>query len=272
MKLKLENSKIINNNDVYFMEVINNKIIINNNYFGLIVLDTSFNVLKEITILDSLLIYSCFNNSENIVLYCNENKCFILLNLINYNYKIIFISNSLGQSTFNSYFHWEKDSLLVLSDNGLVLIKLDFHKNSMTIIHKLNAHDSALKFFERAEFLRKHLVHKIYQENEIYEVEGKLYLHDIKTDEERLIINQKIDFHDIEILDNYVLQISENAIIVSYNADKYILKTKSENDYFIRGKIITELDEKNLIVLVANKKDILQTRIERYSIDTSIQG
>lgn len=47
----------LNNNDVYFIETLEDSIIINDNYSGVIIFDKGLNFVKKIRLIDDLMIY-----------------------------------------------------------------------------------------------------------------------------------------------------------------------------------------------------------------------
>ena len=88
-QIVLQSLKKFTNNDIYFMEVVEEKIIINDNYDGVLILDSDLNILKSIRLLEELSIDTSFLNNQQIVLYCYENQCLIYINIDTYEYKII---------------------------------------------------------------------------------------------------------------------------------------------------------------------------------------
>ena len=63
----------LNNNDVYFIETLEDSIIINDNYSGVIILDKKLNFVKKIRLIDDLMIYSVAKYKSEILLYCPDN-------------------------------------------------------------------------------------------------------------------------------------------------------------------------------------------------------
>ena len=79
----------VQENDVYFLEIVNNKILINDNYEGIIVFDDHFNVLKKIYFFNDFIIDLSIKNGNEILFICSDINKIIYLNLLNYQTKII---------------------------------------------------------------------------------------------------------------------------------------------------------------------------------------
>lgn len=66
-------------NDIYFMEVLEDKLIINDNYNGISVYDSSPNLIKTIEFMDGFLIESSVKKGNEIMLICPENGSLVYL-------------------------------------------------------------------------------------------------------------------------------------------------------------------------------------------------
>lgn len=97
-----------NDNDIYFINTISNKIIINDNYNGILILDTNLKLIKQLKIFEDITIYSSFINNitEEILLFCPDNECMVYVNILKYEYKVIYLKNEFEKLIFTNLYEW----------------------------------------------------------------------------------------------------------------------------------------------------------------------
>ncbi len=124
------------NNNIYFLDVISNKIIINDNYDGIIILDELLNEIKNIKLIDQLIIETSFIKGSDIILFDYESQRFIYLNTKSYEYKIIKLSIDFEDIILTPFFEWIENDLFLIDYDATIVIHIDLLKGCATIVNK----------------------------------------------------------------------------------------------------------------------------------------
>lgn len=132
--MTLNNVKELRENDIYFFEILEDKLLINDNYKGVLVFDSKLNLLKNIELLDDLVIEFSIKNENKILLICPENGKIIYINLTDYQYKIISL-DGFEDWIFSSLFDW-KENIVILSDYNGNFVKLDLESTKIVTADK----------------------------------------------------------------------------------------------------------------------------------------
>lgn len=268
--MKIENK--YSNNDIYFIEIVQDKIIINDNYDGIIILDSQFNIIKKIKLLDDMVIDTSFSKNNEIILYCYENRCFIYLDINTYVYNIISLNSDYSEMSFLSLYEWHNDELILLAESGKILVRIDL----LTYTVKKYCNDSRLfSVYQDFEKLNKLFLHKVYPEKQIAIIEKDDTLEIINYKNQSLLTKimidiKNIDFYDVEVINEFIVLVDEYKIIVS-NSTKNINLFPTTNGYrFLRCKFICFNEEIFLIVLSCCDADSSLCKLERYTIENDL--
>lgn len=272
-------SKIFTNNDIYFIEVVSDKIVINDNYNGVFILDYELNIKKELKILDDMSIDVSFIKDKEIVLYCYENRCLIYINIDTYVYKIISLNEELNDIVFLPLYEWIDNDLMLLSDNGNVIIHVNLLHNTIKKICKENINKYKFSIHSDWRKLSGKVIYKIYPNecNAVLEINNKIALYNYQDNEETILTIDSTDlhnndipssyiYHDIEVKNDFIVEISEKKVAVLYKKEKILLYPESMDCSFWRGKLINIEGNDYLILLQCSNSDSQKARIEKYDV------
>lgn len=104
-------------NDVYYLEAIEEFIVINDNYEGIILLDNNLKVIEKITLIDDVSIYTSYSNLYNLLLFCPDNDCLIFVNVEN-KWKQTISLAGYEEFIIKSVERWDKNSAILLDYEG----------------------------------------------------------------------------------------------------------------------------------------------------------
>lgn len=261
------------NNDIYFMQVVSDKIVINDNYEGILILDSGLNTIKSIKLLDDLVIDISFIKGTEIVLHCYENQCLIHINIDSYAYKIISLDKGLKDINFLSLYEWVDNDLVLLADDGNILTYVNLLDNTVQVIQKDTIDRLQFSIHDDWNKLGKFLVHKVYPDKHsaVVESNNKLMIIDYKNSTETVLKIEPINFHDIEVTTDCVVQISEEEVLVLYGGKKVMFYPNPEDFRFLRGKFITIEKTDHLLLLMCSNSDSSKAKIEKYILASIAQ-
>lgn len=108
------------NSDVYLISFVKNGILINDEYSGVAILEDDLSDIKKyIRIHDDIMIREMYvnKNGEEAVLYCDEDSCFIHVNIKYNNIKYIKIPNEMKRVVFGNEYYWDDNELYVFYED-----------------------------------------------------------------------------------------------------------------------------------------------------------
>ena len=256
-------------NDIYFIQTISDKIIINDNYVGILILDNNLNIIRKLRIFEGIIVYNSFVNSvnEEVLLFCPDNECMVYVNLINYEYKVIYIKNELQSLIFSNIYEW--------NENGLVLTtyKGEFYNICINgkSIHKIDYKDAIkmyAKLYKIFQESKKHKVFKVFSNENIVIMdydESNISIFNYKDKTKRILNSVTLDFIDINYRQGILTLVNENKVEIITNNDKSIIYP--EEDYiFLQVRIIRKLNRFFLIVLSSSKSSASFSRVEMFQL------
>lgn len=271
-------SKMFTDNDIYFMELVSDKLIINDNYNGVFILDHGLNMIKELKLFNDMSIYMSFIKDREIVLYCEENQCLVHINIDTYEYKIFPLSKEFEDIVFMPFYEWVDNDLILLSDNGNIMAHVDLLNHTATIIQE-NSEDYKSKIYNNWKKLSGKVVYKVYPDecHAVVESNSKMVLYNYQKDEESILmidpthfynndISSSYRYHDIEVKNGVITEISERNVSILYKKEQIILGPESKDDFFIRGKLIRIAGNDYLFLLQGSNSDPLKSVIEKYDL------
>ncbi|MDR3053113.1 MAG: hypothetical protein LBU48_04565 [Coriobacteriales bacterium] len=261
------NSKIINDNDLYFFEIVDNRIIINDNYEGVIILDKDFNEICKLKIFIDFVVDISFKKADCIVLCCYEKQCFVRIDVSSLEFRVISFCDGMENLYFQNYYLWQDDILFMMADGGSSIVKMNLNSSEIVLIKDADSSEMSEQYKALKQFAN-FLVHKTFSDkNTILIVASPdMVLIDYLNGTQMLKGKRLIDFHDIEVFDDYVVQISETIILIS-NSEKSIEVFPSTANYrFLRAKFIRNENEIFLILLSCCNSDSQLAKFEKLNL------
>ena len=115
-------------------------------------------------------------------------------------------------------------------------------------------------------------VHKVYSERQIAIVESNnnLQIINYKSGEIKKLDIKRVDFYDIETVENCVLQVSEAEVSISCG-DRFVMFYPNDKGYrFLLCKFFDANGVKYILVLSSSNADSSTCKIERYTLDVNL--
>lgn len=254
-------------NDVYFLEVVDDKIIINDNYEGILIFDIEGILIKRIALMNGMIIHSALKNDKELVLLCNENGIIFHIDLETYQYKMILMGD-FEDWIFSPIFEWRKNEV-ILSDYKGNLLKLDLRQKRLIKTSK-NSHEYDLvrKTYEKLNDY--HIAKMISEEKAIVQNScSELELIDYSEDVITILKFQKEQFHDFEVADNHIICVGENEIeIMDINNKENKRFLPGKGYCFLRGKCIIREGQVLAFLLCGNKSNQYHAKIGKYVLES----
>ncbi|MCR5526477.1 MAG: hypothetical protein K6F39_03755 [Lachnospiraceae bacterium] len=124
-------------NDTYFLQTVGNFIVINDDYNGVIIMDSDFERIDNISIMEDLCIYNSVVIDENLLLlFCPDNEKFVLVDIKKCNCKIYSIPSNMEDEIIEKKF-WNENEELILETYSGNFYKLDLTKFEFSKIEKM---------------------------------------------------------------------------------------------------------------------------------------
>lgn len=272
--IKLESVKDFYSNDIYFIEIVSDKIIMNDNYNGILILDSNLNIIKQIKLLDNLVIDIAFINNERIVLYLYENNCLIYIDTNSYYNRIIFLDKYFEDTVFLSLYEWVENDLVLMADNGLFFVHINLLDNKVKVIDRDIIDELHFSIYKHWSKLNEFVIHKVYSQKceAVVEYNNLFKLINYKNNTESTLNIVPFEtapfyFYDIEISGNCIAQISEKTVSVLCDGKVNLIYPYYKDYRYLRGKFININGKKCLILLSGSDSESNKSAIERYCFD-----
>lgn len=260
--MKKEKSVKFDDNDIYFMEILDNFIITNYNYKGILILDDNLNIIDTLVLFEGMLIYDSFKMGNKILLYCLENDCFVYIDIITREISKIEIVQK-NDCVFSKLYDWDGNNIILR----------DYYNNYMIIdLSKMETFERKIKENKQSSIINidrildNKKVVKYDSENKIVIVQGdesNIIFFNIKNSITCVRTCDREDFHDFEMFRDCFIKISENRIELNFAKDNTTIYPL--DDYmFCRAKIMS--NNMCLYVLSSNKSIERDVMIEKFEI------
>ena len=262
----MTDAKIINDNDLYFLEVVGGRIIINDNYKGVIILDEDFNELYKLSIFTDFAVDLSFKKADCIVICCYEKHCFVCVDVYTLEYQVIPFSSRMKNMFFQNYYIWKEDILILMADNGSSIVQIDLKSFEIILIKDTEMMGQYKVFKEFNNFL----CYKTYADENCVLVESSsdIFLIDCQNGTRSFKGHHLIDFHDIEVFCEYVLQISETKILISNTEENIELFPSTPNYRFLRAKFVRHESNLFLVLLSCSNSNSQLAKLEKRKLGT----
>lgn len=262
----LMNSVELANNDVYFMEVLEDIVVINDNYCGFLLFNSNLEQICRVKIFEGLSIYSSFKHGRKILLFCPENNCLVYFDLNSNEKKIISLKEFEGW-IFSPLYIWYQNNV-ILSDYNGHFVNVDLKRGELYIIDIKDMAYQDVK--EEVAKLREFQIYKICSRKKkraiIYFQESKVRL--IDYDQEVKVINEfeREQYYDYDWNGDYITKISEDKVEIIHGNSKTIY-SPAENYNFLKGRIMGVSGDKYFFLLSALKSDDENSKIEKIKLN-----
>lgn len=252
--------------DLYFMETIGDKIIINDGYEGIEVLDSNLKSIKKVKIFNDIVIHSSYinNKSNEILLFCPENECFVYVDFKSYEVKIIPLESNLQNLLFSKIYLWQDDIIILYSYN-MNFYRVDLDTKCIEKIREEDAMGLYPAFYRFCSYIMlKDIIcvcpnsyKAIVQENNneffIYSLDGSL---------NRLMAKRSDGISSFIYDGENMGFVHGNYIEIIGNNNEKLVNCEP-GDVFLKAAY---LENKKLVVLSSNRLKPLQNKILIFSI------
>ena len=259
-------------NDVYFMDIINDKIVMNDNYHGILVYDENFQLIKKIELFHDFIVDFALKGKDGILLFCYDEHVLVYFMIESLQCKM-FSLKKFSDWIFSSLYVWD-DEFVLLSDYNGNIIRLDLKNEKLAV----ETGEGRLKRFEKVyQNLRglevcKNLGAKksafISEKNGMIELikytqgseNGFWVLYDLKEEQ----------FHDFDFERHYISAVGEEEThIIDMNKGQ-VQKCFADVGWFmIRGNFMVKNEEVFYFLLEGNKSEQLKMKIRKLGISFS---
>ncbi len=251
------------NNDIYFLAIVNNRIVINNNYKGILILDEDLNVINDIDIISDFVIYSYYTFQEKILLYCPESEVIVLLNVESFECKIVSLCG-FEDENFRQVFGWNNNYVILSTDSGQ-FVQIDW----LSEHPKISVCDcTEIAIHDYYSFLNQYVILKVFPNIKTALIENdKLYLIDY---EKHKILKEGIKrekCHDYELMGMCLVQIGENEIYIAQENEEVLLNPEKGYIY-LRVKPFDKDLKGYFVVLSSSNRNVKISKIEKYFFAT----
>lgn len=249
------------NNDVYFMEVLEDIVIINDNYCGILLFNSNLEQICRIKLFEDLSIYSSFKQGKKILFFCPENNCFVYFDSSSNEKKIIPLKE-FESWIFSPLYIWCQNNV-ILSDYKGRFVNVDLKSGEIyTIDIKDMVHQEQREYIEK---LYKFQILRIYSKKKraiIYFDGSKIRL--IDYDQGIKVINEfeKEQYYDYDWNDDYIAKISENKVEIIHGNSKTSYNS-AEYYSFLQGRIMGLSGYKYFFLLSTLKSNNENSKIEK---------
>jgi hypothetical protein len=258
-----------NENDIYFIQPISNKIIINDNYDGILILDNNLNLIKGLKIFKDITIYSSFPNNinEEIILFCPDNECMVHINLINYDYNVIFLKDGLEKLVFSNVYEWNMSGLVLSTYIG-EFYSVSIHEKTIQRIDYKEIERGLTQLYVLHQESKKHKIFRIFPDEYLAIIGEKgrnINVVNYNDQTSHFFIDPTIDFIDIDFRKGIFAIVNEFEFEINTIHDRTLIYPE-ENFMFLQGRLLNKLNNIYLIVLSSSKLNNCYSKIDMFQL------
>jgi len=260
------NLEITIENDVYFMQAVQDKIIINYGYGGIEILDCNLKSIKKINIFDDIVIHSTYVNSKSneLLLYCPENGCFVYVNLNDYSTKTILIEDDLENAFFSTIYLWQED-VIIINLYCMSFVKIDLKKECIEIIEDKKVMEMYPVFYKFCSCISNEGMIDICSGNNgavLQDSSGELFICGVEGNFNKLNIKNTYGITDCIFNGSNIGLVYQNYVkVIGNNNEKSINCEKG--DVFLKAAY---LENKSLAVLSSSRIKPMQSKVLIFNI------
>jgi hypothetical protein len=253
-------------NDIYILENYNNDFIINSNYQGLLLLDNSLQIKKELIIPLKTPIYYLYKqyNNNNIMLYLPDINQIIFVDIKTSNNFTVELPETFNKEVLSPNYYWNDNILIFITfDNNFY--QFNFSSKTLHQISYDKGKKTCPSFFTFFDTSTHYDIVKFYPEKRSFifrKNDNIIGFLNCQQNTQNLIKKLNQGWHDVEYNNNVFIFIHENKIELISNNDKALI-TPYTNFIFLRAKFI---DNNHFVVLSSNPSNPQENFLEIYTI------
>lgn len=272
MKIKKITEIKFENNDIFFMEIIDkNNILIHNNDASLSIYNSNLELKKNISQLPEFCIYNTYKfcRGEKILFDSSEERSLLFVNLKRDTYSVLKTENI--QVDFSRLYYWQDDYLILITRHGdfyhyqdksnkLIQLSVSFVKNTFaqfynfykfykTFSAKMSINSCDMNFIQCDESSDK---------IEFYDFKKKISIAIDKPVAE--------DFTDILYCNKIFVFVYEEVLLICYRGETFRFLPESPEYIFMKARFIKEDARLFLVILLVDRCDFYICKIQKYEI------
>lgn len=257
--------EISRENDVYFMTTVRDNIIINYGYSGIEVLDCNLKSIKKINIFDDIVIHSTYANSKSneLLLLCPENECFVYVNLNDYSTKTISFKDNLENTFFSTIYLWQDDVIIINLYESFA--EIDLRKGSIEIVKDEKVMDRYPVFYKFCSCINSKGMIDVYSNDNraiLQNGNGEFFMLGLENEFNKLSIKSAYEINNFAFNEENIGLVYGNYVEILSSNNEKIIKCE-EGDIFLKAGY---LENKNLVVLSNNSIKPMQSKVSIFNI------
>src|SRR5579872_5717153 len=251
-------------NDIYILETFDNTIIINNNHQGLLILNDSLDIQKEVHIQQIAPIYFVYKKYDNsaLMLYLPDAHQTILIDLKTCNHDIITLPEVFHEEILSSNYYWNNDTFILTTTND-AFYEINFISKILYALSYKKVQRNYPSFYDFWNICKHYNIVTIYPEKESFifqKDDHHMGFFNGKNDQECEIKEYFNDWHDIEYKNNLFCFIDEHELKIIHDNNTFSLYPQN-NFIFLKAKF---LGDNNLAILSSNPANCQESLLEVY--------
>lgn len=255
----------VRENDVYFMETVKDKIIINYGYSGIEVLDYNLKSIRKINIFDDIVMHSTYVNSRSneLLLLCPENECFVYVNLNDYSTKTISFKDNLQNTFFSRIYLWQDDVIIINLYESFVEINLK--KESIEIVKDEKVMERHPRFYKFCSCVSGKDMIDVCSINDrviLQNGNGEFFMFSLENNLNKLSIKSTCEITDLAFNEENIALVYGNYVKIIANDNEKTINCE-EGYTFLKAAY---LENKNLVVLSNNRLQSKQSKVSIFNI------
>lgn len=234
-------------NDIYILETNNNEIVVNKNYEGILILNDSLDIQKEIGIAQKAPIYFLYQEYKNnaVVLYLPDAHEIAFIDLKSSSKYRITLPKSFNKEILLSNYYWD-NNILIFTTTHNAFYQLNFISKIPNKVLPHEVQNLCADFFDFWNVCKKYNILTFYPSQKFFIFQNNnhdLGFFNYQKNQETLITDQPAEgWHDVEYHNGTFLFVYENKIEVLYDKHKNILTPRADFIFlkakFLDGKFV----------------------------------
>lgn len=253
-------------NDIYILDNYNNVIIINNNSQGLLLLDNSLHIQKELVIPQEAPIYSIYKKYDGnaALLYLPDAHQIIHTDLKTSNSYTITLPEAFDKEVLSPNYYWDNNTLILTTFNDN-LYQLDFTSNKLHSVSNDIVKKDYPSFFDFWNTCKKYNILTFYPSKQsfIFQNNNTIGFFNYQQNRQHIVTAFSEGWHNVECNKDLFLFIHENKIELLNNNHTSFL-TPHANFIFLKAKF---LDNHHFVVLSSNPSNYQESLLEIYKFN-----
>lgn len=183
------------------------------------------------------------------------------------------MNEGLQEKFFPPLFEWDKDELILLTDEGQELVYVNLQNGSLRTVHRGATSKALPAICSDWDKIGSFIIHKAYplRGEAIVEADNTIKLTRYKKETESVLKIASFEtepyyFYEIEFVRDLFLQTGEKDIILYQGDESHRLVPKGTGDRFMKSRFVYDENGICFVVLSGNNSDAMCSRIEMYCL------